>query len=111
MTEMILVGTEMGGDARVISLTHAARVMLVVLALPFAFQMLIGYDPAGRPPPGLPLAEVSGADLAVLAACGVIGFFLARLLRLPAAGLTGPMILRVRRCISSAGPRPSRRSS
>ena len=81
MTERILVGTEMGGDARVISLTHAARVTLVVLALPFAFQMLIGYDPAGRPPPGLPLAEVSGADLAVLAACGLLGFFLARLLR------------------------------
>lgn len=93
MTEMILVGTEMGGDARVISLTHAARVMLVVLALPFAFQMLIGYDPAGRPPPGLPLTAVAGADLAVLVACGVLGFFLARLLRLPAAGLTGPMIL------------------
>jgi hypothetical protein len=93
MAEMILVGTEMGGDARVISLTHAARVMLVVLALPFAFQMLIGYGPAGRPPPGLPLAEVSGADLVVLAACGLLGFFLARLLRLPAAGLTGPMIL------------------
>jgi membrane AbrB-like protein len=83
----------MGGDARVISLTHAARVMLVVLALPFAFQMLIGYDPAGRPPPGLPLAEVSGADLAVLSACGALGFVLARLLRLPAAGLVGPMIL------------------
>lgn len=92
MTEMILVGTDMGGDARIISLTHAARVMLVVLVLPFAFQMLVGYDPAG-PPPGRPLAEVSGADLAVLAACGVLGFFLARLLHLPAAGLTGPMIL------------------
>ncbi len=92
-SEMVLVGTEMGGDGRVISLTHAARVMLVVLALPFAFQMLIGYDPAGRPPAGLPLAEVSGADLAVLTACGVVGFLLARGLRLPAAALVGPMIL------------------
>jgi membrane AbrB-like protein len=92
-SEMILVGTEMGGDARIISLTHAARVMTVVLALPFAFQMLIGYDPAGRAPAGLPLAEVSGADLAVLTACGALGFVVARLLRLPAAGLVGPMIL------------------
>ncbi len=92
-SEMILVGTEMGGDARVISLTHAARVLLVVLALPFAFQMLIGYDPAGRPPAGLPLAEVSGADLAVLTACGAAGFLLARVLHLPAAALVGPMIL------------------
>jgi len=93
MAEMVLVGTEMGGDARVISLTHAARVMLVVFALPFAFQMLAGYDPAGRPPAGLPLAEVSGSDLMVLTACGVVGFLLARVLRLPAAALVGPMVL------------------
>ncbi len=92
-SEMILVGTEMGDDARVISLTHAARVMLVVLALPFAFQMLVGYDPAARAPAGLPLAQVSGADLAVLTACGVVGFLLARGLRLPAAALVGPMVL------------------
>lgn len=93
LSEMILVGTEMGGDARIISLTHAARVMLVVLALPFAFQMMIGYDPAARPPAGLPLAEVSGADLAVLTACGALGYTLARALRLPAAAVVGPMIL------------------
>lgn len=93
LSEMILVGTEMGGDARIISLTHAARVLLVVLALPFAFQMLIGYDPAGRPPAGLPLAVISGAGLAVLAVCGALGFVLAKLLRLPAAGLIGPLIL------------------
>ncbi len=93
LSEMILVGTEMGGDARVISLTHAARVMLVVLALPFAFQMMIGYDPAASVPAGLPLAEVSGADLAVLAACGALGYLLARALRVPAAAVVGPMIL------------------
>ncbi len=93
LAEMVLVGTEMGGDARVISLTHAARVMLVVLALPFAFQVMIGYDPAGRPPAGLPLAEVSGADLMVLTACGALGYLLARMLRLPAAAMVGPMIL------------------
>jgi membrane AbrB-like protein len=92
-SEMILVGTEMGGDARVISLTHAARVMLVVLALPFAFQMLVGYDPAARAPAGLPLAQVSGADLAVLTACGAIGYLMANMLRLPAAAMVGPMIL------------------
>jgi hypothetical protein len=93
LSEMILVGTEMGGDARIISLTHAARVMLVVLALPFAFQMMIGYDPAARPLAGLPLADVSGADLAVLTACGALGYTLARVLRLPAAAVVGPMIL------------------
>jgi membrane AbrB-like protein len=93
LSEMILVGAEMGGDARVISLTHAARVMLVVLALPFAFQLLIGYDPGARPAIGLPLAGVASADLAILMACGAAGYVLARACRLPAAALVGPMIL------------------
>ena len=93
LSEMTLVGADMGGDARVISLTHATRVLLVVLALPFAFQMLIGYDPASRPAAGLPLAEVAPSDLAILAACGVLGYLLARALRLPAAAVVGPLIL------------------
>ncbi|MEE8499200.1 MAG: AbrB family transcriptional regulator [Kiloniellales bacterium] len=93
LAEMTLVGAEMGGDARIISLTHASRVLLVVLALPFAFQVLIGYDPGARPAIGLPLAEVAAADLAILAGCGALGFVLARALRLPAAAVVGPMIL------------------
>ncbi len=93
LSEMTLVGADMGGDARVISLTHATRVLLVVLALPFAFQLLIGYDPGSRPAVGLALAEVAPADLAILAACGVLGYLLARALRLPAAAVVGPLIL------------------
>ena len=52
LTEMVLAGADMGGDARVISMTHAARILMVVLALPFAFQLLADYDPALRPAAG-----------------------------------------------------------
>ncbi len=93
LAEMVLVGTQMGGDARIISLTHAARVMLVVLALPFAFRLLIDYDPGASPAIGLPLAEVASADLAILTVCAAAGYVLARACRLPAAALVGPMIL------------------
>ena len=93
LSEMILVGGEMGGDSRIISLTHAARILLVVLTLPFAFQVLIGYEPAARPAAGLPLLDIAPADLGVLALCGVAGFFAARALKLPAAAVVGPMIL------------------
>jgi len=93
LSEMILVGSEMGGDARVISLSHASRILLVVLALPFAFQLLAGYQPAQRPPLGAPLVEAGGFDLLVLAACAVVGFLAARALRLPAAPVVGPMVL------------------
>jgi len=93
LTVMTLVGTAMGGDTRIISLTHASRILLVVMVLPFAFQLLAGYQPGSRPPAGLPLMALRPMDLAVLAVCGVIGFFLARKLRLPAASLIGPMLL------------------
>lgn len=93
LSEMVLVGEAMGGDTRAISLTHGARVMLVVLVLPFAFQLLMGYDAAGRPSAGRPVLTLAPDDLMILAACGAAGFVAARALRLPAAPFTGPMLL------------------
>jgi membrane AbrB-like protein len=93
LSEMVLVGEAMGGDTRAISLTHGARVMLVVLVLPFAFQFLMGYEAAGRAGPGQPLLSIAPGNLLILAGCGVLGFALARALRLPAAAFIGPMLL------------------
>ncbi len=93
LSEMILVGTEMGGDARIISLSQSSRLLLVVLILPFGFQFFLGYDPGARPAVGLPLAQIPLLDLAVLAACGVVGYFAAKAIRLPASAVVGPMIL------------------
>lgn len=93
LSEMILIGSAMGGDTRIISLTHSSRILLVVLALPFAFQVLAGYEPGDRPPVGPPLFALLPQDLAILSVCGVVGFVLARALRLPAAALLGPMLL------------------
>jgi membrane AbrB-like protein len=93
LSEMFLIGSAMGGDGRIISLIHASRILLVVLTLPFAFQLLLGYQPATRPAAGLPIAEVPVEDLLLLAGCGLVGFFTARLLRIPAAGIVGPMVL------------------
>jgi membrane AbrB-like protein len=93
LSEMVLVGTAMGGDARIISMTHAARILIIVLALPFAFQILLDYDPASRPAFGAAIGELAPGDLALLAVCGVAGFFGARALRIPAAPVVGPMIL------------------
>jgi hypothetical protein len=91
LTEMVLVGGAMGGDARTISMTHGARILLVVLALPFAFQLVLGYDPATKPAAGPSLAAASLQDLAILAFCGIAGFLAARAIRLPAAPIVGPM--------------------
>lgn len=93
LSEMVAVGDEMGGDSRVISLTHAWRILAVIMTLPFLFQLWLAYDPAVRPNVGLPLLEVPPIDMAVLTACAVAGYFAAKALHLPAAAVVGPMIL------------------
>ncbi|MEE8273362.1 MAG: AbrB family transcriptional regulator [Alphaproteobacteria bacterium] len=95
LNEMILVGSAMGGDDRTIALTHASRILLVVLIVPFWFRLVAGYVPpdGGVGAAFAPLATVPPFDLLVLAACGAAGYFAARALRLPAAALTGPMAL------------------
>lgn len=91
LSEMIMMGGAMGGDERAISLSHGARILLIVLIVPFGFRLLQGYQPGGAA--GLPAGSVPSGDLAILAACAVVGFFVARLLRLPAAALVGPMAM------------------
>ena len=88
--EMVILGDRAGGDLRTISLVHATRILLIVLTVPLAFRLL-GYLPPGvstAPPPGIELL-----DLAILAACGVVGVLGGQWLGVPAAGLLGPMVL------------------
>lgn len=92
LSEMVLVGTEMGGDGRVISLIHATRIMLVVLAIPFAFTLGGGLDLGDRPAVGPALAELPAYDYAILGLCGVVGYVAARWARVPAAAVVGPMV-------------------
>ncbi|MGF1595222.1 MAG: AbrB family transcriptional regulator [Kiloniellaceae bacterium] len=93
LSEMVVVGGQFGGDERIISLTHTSRILLVVLTLPFLMQLIFGYTPGPRPAGGIPLADSNAMDILVLAFCGVAGFVLAKLVRLPAAAILGPMLL------------------
>ncbi|MEO3429237.1 AbrB family transcriptional regulator [Pelagibius sp. CAU 1746] len=93
LSEMVLAGAQNGGDERVISLTHTSRILLVVLALPFLMQITFGYTPGPRTSAGIPLVDAQLFDMLVLTFCGVAGFMLARLARLPAAAVLGPMFL------------------
>jgi membrane AbrB-like protein len=89
---MVVVGSQYGGDERIISLTHTSRILLVVLALPFLMQLIFGYTPGPRPAAGIPLVDANPFDMLVLTFCGIAGFVLARLARLPAAAILGPML-------------------
>ncbi len=91
LSEMILVGGALGGDERVISLSHASRVLIVVMIIPFAFRAF--YPEAANAGSAAIDDGLTLRDALILTACGVIGFFAARALKVPAAAVVGPMVL------------------
>lgn len=91
LSEMVLAGSEMGGNGRHIALYHSLRIMMVVILISAGYQWLGLYDPQNRGVLGPSLDAVTPFEMLILAAC-VIGFPIARLLRIPAAAIVGPMV-------------------
>jgi len=92
LNEMVIVGRAMGGDDRAIALVHGARILLVVLTLPFWFRYAYGVGSAGGGAGTGTLAGLGWLDGSVLVACAIVGPMLGKLLRLPAYRLVGPML-------------------
>jgi len=90
--EMIILGPALGGNERTIVLIHATRVVMVMAVIPPAYSILAGYVP----PPDLGGSgffwELPPRDLAILAAAGAVGAIVAKLLKVPAWQMIGPMI-------------------
>jgi membrane AbrB-like protein len=92
LNDMTIMGGAMGGKERHIALAHALRILTVVLTIPVWYRLVNGTQTSV-------LTMVHGPntngwqDYAVLAACGVIGAVVGRLLRLPASFMMGPMLL------------------
>ncbi|MCW5773480.1 MAG: AbrB family transcriptional regulator [Rhodospirillaceae bacterium] len=93
LNEMVIVGRELGGDDRIIALVHGARILMVVMVIPFGFVLFEHYSQASRPPPGGALLDLPWREALILAACALSGATLARWIGMPAAFVTGPMFL------------------
>lgn len=93
LVEMVIVGEQRGGDGRTIALVHSARILLVVMTLPFLVQAVEGVSLGVRtsPAPSIVDAPLS-AELWIIA-CVVVGVMVGHVLRLPAKYLLGPMLV------------------
>jgi membrane AbrB-like protein len=92
LVEMVILGEDKGGDARAIALVHSARILLVVLALPFVITLLSGVSLGARARFGTSILETPWADEVWFVVTAGAGALLGRVLRLPARLLIGPML-------------------
>ncbi|MCW5748311.1 MAG: AbrB family transcriptional regulator [Alphaproteobacteria bacterium] len=92
LNEMITLGAAFGASERVIALMHAVRILTVVMTIPVWYRLVYGtttsvFQAGGR------AFDLTVRDVAILIGCGIVGAFLARRARMPAAMMFGPMLL------------------
>jgi membrane AbrB-like protein len=91
LQDMIAFGEEAGGSVRAISLIHATRVLVIVVLLPIILTWIWGAD-LNRPP-GETITTFTIDQLVILAACGIIGWQVAKAIGMFGSSILGPLIL------------------
>jgi membrane AbrB-like protein len=91
LVEMVVVGEARGGDGRTIALVHSARILLVVMTLPFLVQFVEGVSLGARVTSAPSIIDAPFSSELWIIACGIAGAVVGHLLRFPAKYLLGPM--------------------
>ncbi|MDR5860714.1 AbrB family transcriptional regulator [Halomonas eurihalina] len=93
VSTVTLMAMASGADLRVVGMTHAVRILVLLLAIPPVLQAIGHVDLAGATPDLAQWLWLPGAaDAAWLAVAGLGGLWLGRRLRLPNALLFGPAL-------------------
>lgn len=90
LQDMLIFGEEAGGKVRTLSLIHATRVMVIVVALPFILKGIWNADLSN--PPGLPLTTLPPEQMALMVVCAALGWWAADRIGLFGASILGPLI-------------------
>ena len=91
LQDMLVFGEEAGGNPRTLSLIHATRVLVIVVALPFILQGVFGADLSN--PPGAPARNVPVGQLLLMLASAIVGWQGARWVGMFGASILGPLIV------------------
>lgn len=95
LIESMALGEQAGGDERLIALLHFVRLTLIVILVPVGFTIWTGHSvgSAAGQSFAAPGATLTALDIVMLIASGVVGFYVGRWLRIPAAVVVGPLLL------------------
>jgi membrane AbrB-like protein len=90
---MSIMGAHYGGELRVIGLVQSMRLIATVVVVPIAFSLFAGYHPTGMAGTGVAMSALHPPDIPILIAMAVGGWLLAKVARLPAPELVGPLLV------------------
>ncbi|HEY1315597.1 MAG TPA: AbrB family transcriptional regulator [Gaiella sp.] len=88
---IISISRELGADERLVAVLQYTRVLIIVALTPLVATVGFGIESSPHSPAGGGTGWLTGIGLVAL--CTAIGLPLARLVRLPAGGLLGPMLV------------------
>ncbi|WP_270732136.1 AbrB family transcriptional regulator [Shimia sp. Alg240-R146] len=91
LQDMILFGQEAGGSARVLSLIHATRVLVIVTLAPAILTGLYGASLSN--PIGQPASEIPIGEMALMVVAALVGWKGGEKIGLFGASILGPMIV------------------
>ena len=91
LQDMLIFGEEAGGNPRALSLIHATRVLVIVVALPFLLLHIWDADLSN--PPGVPATTLPVSQLLIMVACALIGWQGAKAIGMFGASILGPLLV------------------
>jgi len=91
LQDMLVFGEEAGGNVRAMSLIHATRVLVIIIALPILLTFVWGISL--DKPPGDPIKSFEIEQLIILGMCAIAGWKIASFLGMFGASILGPLIL------------------
>ncbi|MEX0312180.1 MAG: AbrB family transcriptional regulator [Tateyamaria sp.] len=91
LQDMLVFGEEAGGNPRSLSLIHATRVLVIVVALPFILQGVWGADLTN--PPGVPASTLAPGQMALMVIAALVGWRGAKAIGMFGASILGPLIV------------------
>ncbi len=91
LQDMIAFGEEAGANVRTLSLVHATRILVVVVALPFLLTGI--WDADLTNPPGAPIGAVPLSELLLMVVCAIAGWRIAKRVGMFGASILGPLVL------------------